>query len=57
MPVEDVSVEWDENISPPVILATLHIPPQQVDSSGDLAARCESIEGIKLCEEGRGILR
>ncbi len=43
MPVEDVSVEWDETVSPPVTLATLHIPPQPVDSSGDLAARCESM--------------
>ena len=41
MPVEDVSVEWDENDSTPVTVATLHIAPQSVDASGELAARCE----------------
>jgi hypothetical protein len=43
MPVEDVSVEWDETVSVPVTVATLHIPPQQVDGSGALAARCETM--------------
>jgi hypothetical protein len=43
MPVEDVSVEWDENDSKPVTLATLRIPPQKVEGSGDLATRCESM--------------
>jgi hypothetical protein len=43
MPVEDVSAEWDERRSPPVIVATLRIPPQKVDGSGDLATRCESM--------------
>jgi hypothetical protein len=43
MPVEDVSVEWNEADSVPVTVATLVIPPQRVDPSGGLAARCESI--------------
>jgi hypothetical protein len=43
MPVEDVSVEWDENVSKPVTVATLRIAPQSVDGSGDLAKRCESM--------------
>jgi hypothetical protein len=43
MPVEDVSVEWDENISKPVTVATLHIAQQNVDGSGDLAKQCESM--------------
>jgi hypothetical protein len=43
MPVEDVSVEWDENVSKPITVATLHIPPQQVNLSGDLAASCETM--------------
>jgi len=43
MPVEDVSVKWDENDSEPVTVATLRIPPQKVDALGDLATRCESM--------------
>jgi hypothetical protein len=43
MPVEDVSVEWDEQRSPPVKVATLRIAPQKVDGSGDLATRCEAM--------------
>jgi hypothetical protein len=43
MPVEDVSAEWDENDSKPVTVATLHIPPQQIDGSGDLATRFEAM--------------
>ena len=43
MPVEDVSVEWHESDSNPVTVATLRIPPQKVDGSGDLATRCESM--------------
>ena len=43
MPVEDVSVEWNENDSKPVTVATLRIPPQKVDGLGDLATRCESM--------------
>jgi hypothetical protein len=43
MPVEDVSAEWDEYKSPPVTMATLRIPSQTVDVSGDLATRCESM--------------
>ena len=41
MPVEDASVEWDETHSVPVTVATLVIPAQRVDPSGELAARCE----------------
>jgi hypothetical protein len=41
MPVEDVAVEWDEGASRPIVIATLLIPPQPVDPSGDLAVRCE----------------
>ena len=43
MPVEDVTVEWDEALSVPVTVATLVIPPQRVNPSGEVAARCESI--------------
>ena len=43
MPVEDVSVEWNEAQSAPLTVATLVIPPQRVDPSGELAARCEAM--------------
>jgi hypothetical protein len=43
MPVEDVSVRWDEGVSKPETVATLHIPPQSIDPVGDLAAKCESL--------------
>jgi len=46
MPVEDVSVYWDEGEkrgSPPKTVATLRIPRQKVDPDGDLARKCESI--------------
>lgn len=43
MPVEDISIEWNEADSVPITVATLSIPPQHVDASGELAARCESL--------------
>ena len=43
MPVEDISIDWNEADSVPVTVATLLIPPQHVDASGELAARCESL--------------
>jgi len=43
MPVEDVAAEWNENDSKPIVVATLHIPPQPVEPSGELATRCESM--------------
>ncbi len=43
MPVENDSVEWDETKSKPVTVATLRIPTQKVDGSGDLAIRCEAM--------------
>jgi hypothetical protein len=43
MPVEDPSVLWDEQDSVPETVATLRIPAQQVDGSGELATRCESM--------------
>jgi hypothetical protein len=43
MPVEDVSTKWDETKSQPVAVASLRIPPQKVDGSGDLATRCEAM--------------
>jgi hypothetical protein len=43
MPVEDVSVKWDENDSKPITVATLRIAPQTVDGSGELATKCESM--------------
>jgi hypothetical protein len=43
MPVEDVSVQWDENDSKPITVATLRIAPQSVDASGELATKCESM--------------
>jgi hypothetical protein len=39
MPVEDVSVEWDETVPPPS--PRRFIPPQQIGTYGDLATRCE----------------
>ena len=42
MPVEDTSVEWDEDVSKPISVATLTIPAQDVDSSA----------GRALAEEG-----
>jgi hypothetical protein len=41
MPVEDVSVEWDETSSKPVVLARILIPQQTVNPDGDFAAQCE----------------
>jgi catalase len=43
MPIEDVAAEWDESDSKPITVATLRIPPQKIDISGDLATRCESM--------------
>ena len=43
MPVEDVSVAWDENDSIPVTVGTLRIGPQKVEGSSDLAIRCEAM--------------
>jgi hypothetical protein len=43
MPVEDVSTEWSEDLSRPLIVASLRIPPQQVDSSGRFAEECERL--------------
>jgi Catalase len=43
MPVEDVSVRWEEEHSEPITVATLYIPPQKVDGSSELAKRCESM--------------
>jgi len=43
MPVEDVSVAWDENDSIPVTVGTLRIGPQKVDGSSDLAIKCEAM--------------
>jgi hypothetical protein len=43
MPVEDVSVEWSEEDSKPVTVATLRIPTQKVEAAGELAAKCEAL--------------
>jgi hypothetical protein len=43
MPVEDVSVAWSEEDSPPKTLAMIRIPAQKVDMVGRLAARCEAM--------------
>jgi hypothetical protein len=43
MPVEDVSVEWDEVLSEPITLATLRIPRQAVDPASDFALSCETM--------------
>jgi len=43
MPVEDVSVEWREEDSKPVTVATLRIPTQNVEAAGELAAKCEAL--------------
>ena len=45
MPVEDVSVEWNEDVSKPIPVATLTIGVQDVDSpeGRELAAECEAM--------------
>jgi len=45
MPVEDVSVEWDEEVSKPIPVATLTIDVQDVDSPEGraLAEECETM--------------
>ncbi|MEX1026754.1 MAG: catalase family protein [Candidatus Paceibacterota bacterium] len=43
MPVEDVSMEWDEDVSKPITLGSLRIGIQKVDPSGDLEKQCESM--------------
>ena len=45
MPVEDVSVEWDEEVSKPIPVATLTIGVQDVDSTEGcaLAEECEAM--------------
>jgi hypothetical protein len=45
MPVEDVSVEWDEEVSKPIPVATLTIGVQDVDSTEGraLAEECETM--------------
>jgi catalase len=43
MPIEDVSVAWSEEDSPPKKVATIRIPAQKVDMAGSLAARCETM--------------
>jgi hypothetical protein len=45
MPVEDVSVEWDEEVSKPIPVATLTIGVQDVDSTEGraLSEECETM--------------
>lgn len=43
MPVEDVSIEWSEQLSEPLVVASVYIPPQQVDPSGRFAQDCERL--------------
>jgi hypothetical protein len=45
MPIEDTSVEWDENISKPITLATLTFSKQDVESQVgmSLSEECESM--------------
>jgi hypothetical protein len=43
MPVEDVSEEWSEELSHPLVVASLYIAPQRVDSSGRFAQDCERL--------------
>ena len=45
MPVEDTSVEWDEEVSKPIPVATLTIGMQDVDSPDGraLAEECEAM--------------
>jgi len=45
MPVEDVSVEWDEAVSTPIPVATLTIAVQDIDAPAGraLAAECEAM--------------
>jgi hypothetical protein len=45
MPVEDVSIEWDEKVSKPIPLATLTIGVQDVDSPKGRAL-CEQCEAM-----------
>ncbi len=43
MPVEDVTVRWDEDVSKPITVATLRIGIQTVDPDGALAQQCEAM--------------
>jgi hypothetical protein len=45
MPVEDLTVEWDERVSKPIPVATLTIPAQDIESEDGriLAERCEKM--------------
>lgn len=43
MPVENVSVEWDEQVSPPITVATLRIASQAVGPETELARQCEAM--------------
>jgi len=45
MPIEDVSVEWDEAVSKPIPVATITIGVQDVDSAegSELDMECETM--------------
>jgi hypothetical protein len=43
MPIEDVTVRWDEDVSKPITVATLRIGIQTVDPDGALAQQCEAM--------------
>lgn len=43
MPIENVTVRWDEDVSKPITVATLRIGIQIVDPDGALAQQCESM--------------
>ena len=49
MPVEDVTVKWDEDVSKPITVATLRIGVQTVDPNGwprpAVRGRCRSVLG------------
>jgi hypothetical protein len=47
-PIEDSSREWPEAVAPPVVLGTVTVIAQDLDSAGarDLAARVEAVEAF-----------
>jgi len=43
MPVQDVTVEWSEQLSPPVTVAKLRIPRQDISGDDNLAKTVQAV--------------
>jgi hypothetical protein len=54
MPVEDVTVEWPEALSPPVMVAKIRVPQQDISGEENLALTdATSITAWRVREEHR----